>query len=453
MIRKLVPAIAWLALGAAVPAQDRTRAQAERAANAEEVAAKVRAILLSIREDEPVSCEILTKRLVNLGSATTPMLLDALESGVVPKPAGGATKEPEPMDGARTAAAVAALSRRSRGELLQPATKVLERSTSAHTTALIVKLLGAVGDRRELPLLCGTVRPVSSELVDGELCDAFEAAVGEILKRDASAPATAHGLLREQPEAVRWSLIRALAKSGSDTALPILAAELGVHPPDDVFVVEQITQACAAMKTLVPEAVLMTVRAGLRSDQAPRVAKTARCLAAMQDTESIGDLIGLLRHEDPEVRREAHAALVSIANVRLLPDAERWGRWLDAETAWFRDEFPGLSSDLEGKTAIVAVQSIGQMAAHPLHRREIAEVLTSSLEHEPASIRKVACSALRQLGAKSASPCLERWAEDTDPDLAAEARHALSVLVPTGSSRTVPGTAQVATQAPGDSGR
>lgn len=451
--------IALLVLGAAsegapaqAPAQDRTRSKTERATSADDVATKVRTILLAIHEDEPISSEILTKRLVNLGSATTPMLLEALESGFVPAAPAATTesppmtKEPEVMDDARQAAAITALSRRSRGELVQPATRLLERSTAVRTSAIAVRLLGAVGDRRELSLLCRVVRPNSSEIVDGEMTDAFEAAVTEILKRDGTASTTTHELLREESESIRWSLIRALANAASESTLPVLAAELGVHPEDDVFVLEQMTQACARVPSPMPESILIFVRPYLRCDQPPRVAMAARCLAAMQDTGSVEELIVILRHGDSEVLRAAHAALVSITNVGLLPDAGRWDRWLAEETAWFRDDFPKLSSDLQGGSAVVSVQAISRMAAHPLYRREITEVLTLALEHEPAAIRKMACSTLRQLGAKTAVPFLERWAEDTDPELAVEARRALSILGPPGgggrASRTASDDAQ-----------
>jgi HEAT repeat protein len=192
----------------------------------------------------------------------------------------------------------------------------------------------------------------------------------------------------------------------------------------------------------VPDSIVMPVRSCLRGDSPQCVAKAARCLAAMQETGSVGDLIALLGHDDSEVLRETHAALISITNVKLLPDKERWNRWLATEAAWFRDEFPELSGKLRGSSAVIVVQTISQMAAHPLYRREISEALTNDLEHEPASIRKMACSALRQLGAKSAVPMLERWAEDTDPDLAVEARRALSAFGHPGVGSTASATTQ-----------
>jgi HEAT repeat protein len=428
-------AIALLALGvpsASAPHQAAARSSRERTKSAEEVAAQVRIMLLAIREGEPGSREIQTERLIGLGSAATPLLLQALESGLVPAagPAAIGSAEPESMDEARVAAVIAALSRRGRAEVLQPAIALLERSTAVHTSAVAVRLLGAVGDRRELPRLCRTARPNPDEFVDGELTDAFEAAATEILKRDEIAPRTAHDLLRAEPESVRWSLGRALANAASEPALEVLAAELGAHPEDDVFVLDLLTRSCASIRSPIPESIVLPVRPYLGRGEPACAAGAARCLGAMEDAGSLEELIGLLRNGDPLVVPAAHAALVSITNVGLLPDAGRWEHWLAEETAWFRDEFPGLCLDLHSESAAVAFQAISRMAAHPAYRREIADALTLRLEDRPAAIRKLACSALRQLGARTAVPSLERWAEDPDRRLALEARRALAILAP-----------------------
>jgi HEAT repeat protein len=422
------------------------------AGSKDEVATKVRSLLLAIHTDEPATFEIQTQSLVGLGPAAVPPLLEALESGRVPA-APGAAVEPEELGAAREAVAIRALSHRSRGELLKPALALLERSSAAHTSAVAVRLLGAVGDRRELARLCRTVRPKPDEFVDGELVDAFEAAASEILKRDESASATAHDLLREEQDSVRWSMIRALANAASETTLAILVAELGAHPEDDVFVLEQMTQACASIPPPIPESSVLPVRQYLRNDQPTCVAQAARCLSAMEDTESVEELIELLRSGEPEVLGAAHAALVSITNVGLLPDADRWKHWLGEESAWFRNEFPGLARDLQGGSAIVVGQSIARMAAHPLYRREIAEVLTLALEEQPAALRRLACAALCQLGAKTAIPFLERCAEDPDPKLALEARRALASFAPPRSAGEASTTASDDAQAAPESGR
>jgi len=426
--------------------QAAARVEVDHAKGASEVAAKVRTMLLAIRADEPESREVQASRLVGLGTAAIPVLLEALGSGLVPA-------SPEAMDEAREAAAIRALSHRSRAELLQPATALLDRSTRAHTSALVVRLLGAVGDRRELARLCRTARPVSGEIVDGELTDAFEAAATGILTRDVTAWTTAHGLVRSEQDAVRWSLFRALANAASEPTLAVLAAELGVHPDDDVFLLEQLTQASAALPPPLPGSIVAPVRLYLESEQQPFVEKAIRCLAAMEDTESVEELIRLLRKGEPEIVRTAHAALVSITNVGLLPDAERWERWYTEECAWFRDDFPGLAQNLSGGSAVVVVQAISRMAAHPLYRREIAEALTLALEREPAALRWMACSALQQLRAKAAIPFLERCAEDPDPRLALEARRALASFAPPGIAEPAPAPPSDDTQADPDSGR
>jgi HEAT repeat protein len=425
---------AILLLGASragAPAQDGVVARTRRAPSPTEIASDVRTILLGIKADEPLSTEILTKRLIGLGASTTSFLLEALETGTVPAQEGSLPGSAEPMDASREAAAIKALSLRTRGELHGPALEVLGRASGAHTTAIVVRLLGAVGDRRDLDMLCGLVRPSGDEFVDGELSDAFESAVADILTREAAASTTAKRLLRNEADSVRWSLIRALGAASTESTLSVLAADLGAEPRDDGFLLEQLSlSAISARRPVVPEAVRHAVRRYLRSPEPDFVSKAAKCLASMEDTESVADLVALLRHEDSSTVIEVHAALAAVTRVSLIPDPDRWERWLAEEKAWLANDFPRLADEVRSDSPVLVSQAIAQFTTHPLYRREITDVLQLELDGQPISVRRMACSAFQQLGATTAVALLERWAEDPDRGLALEARRVLGVLAP-----------------------
>ncbi len=324
---------------------------------------------------------------------------------------------------------IAALSRFPRAVLLQPVSRVLQTSERARTRAACLRVVGAVGDQRDLELLCSAVRPrdKGAEL-DPSLSQEFEQAVGGILLSDETAFVSIKRCLRIEPSATRKSLFRALADTVSEPGLEELGQNLGIHPDEDPLLLGEMKRASALIRLPVPDSIPNYLRPRLVEDDPYRLALAVECIGSLEDTDSLDALLPLLRHSDPEVARAAHAALCSITGIRLIPDPKRWDTWLQSETAWFADELPRLASEFRRADGPACASAIAEMAAHPLHRRELAEMLGRDLARRPPVVRDMACAALRQLGGAYALQSLDRCAQDLDGEAASRAQRALAGL-------------------------
>jgi HEAT repeat protein len=411
-------------------------AKAESGQGARDVATRVREILRGIRAGEPVSIEDVSGRLAGLGPTAIPVLLEVVESetlttATAPTVKGGADSsasagalEPEQME-----TVIAALSRFRRADLVGPLSHLLLESKRVRAKSPCLRVLAAVGDQRDLDLLCRAVRPrVDEAQLDPSTSEDFEAAVAGILERNETAFNAIKTCIRSEPAATRSSLYRSLSDTISNQGLEELGEQLGIRPVEDRFVLSEMARAAAWIPLPVPESIPGYVRTYLREDDPSFVQIAAECLGHLEDQDSIQALVPLLRHADPAVGHAAHMALRSITGINLIPDAERWNAWLTAEAGWLTDDLPRMTSEFRTGEEAARVAAISEMAAHPLYRRQITEILADAMAHDTPKMRRIACVALQQLGAASAIPFLEKCAQDPDRELARAARSALKSL-------------------------
>jgi len=305
-------------------------------------------------------------------------------------------------------------------------TELLLRTTRARPRADALRVFGAVGDGRDVSLLCRSIAPVSANGdVDPALAPPFREAVAAILRRDITALFGVQSLLRNLPAASRLCMVHALADLATAPALGILSQRLGMEPLEDAILLNEIARAARSVPLPVEPAVLESLRPHLRSENPILVRAAADAVGGLEDVESITDLIELLAHADSGVRQVAHAALCRITGVSFPPDGPRWRAWRDGEAKWFEKVAPHWIEDFLTGANLEKARAIAELSQHPLFRSEIAAVLQRSLLGEPDSIRRLGIGALRQLGAASATPFLEICAEDSDPAIAAEAKAAL----------------------------
>jgi hypothetical protein len=401
-----------------------------QSATAPTLEVRIQSVLAESRSGSSLSIEGQASRLSELGPNAIPVLFDLLQAEPLPpflalahscSPAAI-----EVLDPRQEQVVVAALQKFRRPQLVRPVTDLLLGTTSVRPRADGLRVLGVVGDGRDLPLLCRSIAPITANGdVESALAPPFREAAAAILRRDITAIFGVQSLLRDLPSATRLCVVHVLADLATAPAIEILSQRLGMEPLEDAILLNEIARAAPSVPLPVEPAVLATVRPHLRSENAALARAAAQCVGGLEDVESIADLIELLSHSDSGVRQVAHAALCRIAGVNFAPDGQRWKTWRDGETKWFEKVAPHWIEDFLTGANLEKAHAIAELSQHPLFRGEIAAVLQRSLPGESESIRRLGIGALRQLGAASATAFLEICAGDPDPAIAAEAKAAL----------------------------
>jgi HEAT repeat protein len=381
---------------------------------------RIREVLL----DPSPDVEAKAARLAQAGSAVVPGLFELLATGALPGSAEGET-----ISGKQEELVVSTLAHFRRGELGRRVDALFEPAARAGAKLDGFRLLGKVGERADLALLCDALRgPDPDADPDPEHARLFQVSVASILGRDELAYPAVRNVLHGATPTLRYYLLGALAQTDSKTALEILSTELAKRPEETAYILTESAKLAAAVELPVDGAVAASIRLHLFSDDASLVRPAAECLGGLQDVDSVYDLVQLLGHAHPDVSRAALEALRTITGANFAADAERWRAWLLAEAEWKSEAFPRISTVFGGTNALEKMAALQELAGHPLHRVETARLLESALTGESSPLVAAACSALRQIGATTAVPFLETCAADPSPAVAGEAKAALDAL-------------------------
>jgi hypothetical protein len=387
-------------------------------------AALIREVLLSAdaRRSEPIDPEI--ARLAVAGTAVIPGLFDVLATGALP----GSLDDP-PVSLRQEDVAVGALARFRRGDLGRRIDPLLAPAARPEARRAGFRLLGLVGERTDLALLCDALRGPDPEAdPDREEARQFQVAVAAILVRDELSFSMVRGMLHGGAPALRFHLVGALARTGSPAALGILSAELSSRLEETAYILSESAKLAGTVPLPVDEAVAASFRLHLHSDDPMIVRASAECLGRCQDVDSAYDLIELLGHPNPDTARAVLEALRAITGTGLLADKERWRSWLLAQAEWHSEVFPRLAEVFGGTNSLEKMAAVQELAGHALYRADIARLFERALPGETAPLLAAACSALRQIEAGLAVPFLEQCALHASPEVAAEARSALEAL-------------------------
>ena len=387
-------------------------------------AALIREVLLATdaRPSEPLEPGI--ARLAVAGTAVIPGLLDVLATGTLP----GGVEDPLPS-GRREDVVVGALARFRRGDIGRRIEPLLAPSSRLEARRAGFRLLGMVGERTDLVLLCQALCSPDPEAdPDREEARLFQVSVAEILKRDELAIQQVRSHLHAGTPALRFHLFGALARTGSAAALGILSAELSARPEETAYLLSESAKLAGTVPLPIDEAVTASFRLHLHSDDAGIVRSAAECLGRSQDVESVYDLVELLGHPNPDTARTVLEALRRVTGAGLLADKERWRGWLLTEAVWYAESFSRLESVFGGTNPLDKMAAVQELAGHALYRAEIAHLFERALPGESAPLLAAACAALRQTEAGMAVPFLEDCVSHPSPEVAREARSALETL-------------------------
>lgn len=386
-----------------------------------------RSAIVRIREvllDPSPDAEGKAARLAQAGSAIVPPLFELLASGVLP---GG--YDGETISGKQEELAVSTLAHFRRGELGRRVDPLLDPASRASARQSGFRLLGKVGERSDLALLCDALKgPDPDADPDREEARLFQVSVASILGRDELAYPAVRNLLHGATPNLRYYLLGALAQTDSKAALELLSTELAKRPEETAYILNESARLASVVELPVDGAVAASIRLHLFSDDASLMRPAAECLGGLQDVDSVYDLVQLLGHPHPDVARAALEALRAITGANFAADADRWRAWLLAEAEWKSDAFPRIAAVFGRTNSLDKMAALQELAGHPLHRVETARLLESALTGESSPLVAAACSALRQIGATTAVPFLETCAADPSPAVAGEARTALEAL-------------------------
>jgi HEAT repeat protein len=310
-----------------------------------------------------------------------------------------------------------------RADVLPLAHAMLAKGDVAARAAAI-RLIGAVGDARDLENLLGRALDDAEEALDRRLCDALAWAAGEILGRDEYAFVYVSARWRSLREPLLEPLILAMRAAPGAAALHFLAEVIqwrAAHACQALAIVQEIGRSHdpgadgEARRRIRP--LLDRSRDGL-------CRAAALALGALEDHASIPELIALLE-ADGGLRANAHWALRRITGLSLPASPQAWRSWHRLESTWLEqagsEAFLRLGSD-DSREVADAIRSISE---HPLAREDLATNLVELLDSDEPAIRTLACLFIPDLGDARALPVLLALLEDGDPDVSAAALDAL----------------------------
>jgi hypothetical protein len=272
-------------------------------------------------------------------------------------------------------------------------------------TALLT--LAEIGTPSDLPLLASiAARRGKTVGVSRLLVDWFGIALQRILERSPMAAEKLAGLYPRLHPYLRAPSIRAIGTSSQRSHLSLLADLLCQDEDMNVAILEQIERIAGSIpypaKDLSPDGLRELLHAALPECRA----LAARSLGHLQDSDSIPQLIQLLKDPVDEAQQGALQALWGMTGLRFPLDRARWELWYAEELRW-QDTCAAdtLDSILGGEpTAVFA--ALRELSMHKIALEDHAQSIAGVLRHEETTLRRQACIALMQLGASSSIPAL-----------------------------------------------
>lgn len=220
-----------------------------------------------------------------------------------------------------------------------------------------------------------------------------------VLLRQTDAYSAIGSLYRDLPAWAAPSLLRAIAATRSLEGLHALPALLGKRSPLDAYVLTQIASIARFARAPLNDGELNRIRRFLDSQMPEERRNAAQALGFLDDTESIPELIELLKDSDQSVMQSSYSALRLITAMTIDPGYRLWVNWHGRESLWWKTQAtPHLSQVRSGRTGgmVVALRELGSKR---LFRREIAPYVEPLLTSERDETVRIALSALTSLRA------------------------------------------------------
>jgi HEAT repeat protein len=375
---------------------------------------EVRALLEASAHEPAPSATRLSAQLAGLGAPAIPALFTALALGP-----GRAPSELEEQ------ALLEALARLPVASLRAHFRARLANGPVTDERRALLEVLARVGTRADLDLARLAAK---AGLESASLADALESLASHVLGNEPQALEVVRRWIPELPAELAAALVRAVAASECDGALPALCELLGSRLELDRVLLPEIGGLAARSQKPLDGACVSAVVACLVNTD-PVVLREA-CLAAgrMDDSRPVGRLVELLVDPHAGVRGGSREALERLSGLRFGGQEARWGAWHKAELAWERNRTPELRTLLRAPSAELVVSALSEISAHRLRRHELSLAVAGVLEHPEPLARRLACVTLGQLGSSAGIAGLRGALDDEDEGVRLAARRALRIL-------------------------
>ena len=373
-------------------------------------------------EEELIDTPQLMRSLSEFSPEVIPILFAVLDTGIIPS-GDSATRIPEDIRGSIWGAFAAYPPVAIRSHV----TKFADAKYNERTRLNALKLLGGVGDVDDLVLIGQLAAPTGTSPADSVRVP-FGYAVAKIFERDPGAVLSVKRLYTSCHASLRPTLLERVRSSSTTERLTVLSGLLSLVTKSDSYVLRSIGELASSGRGTSDEYACGKVRSFLFDHDDFLVQAAAQTLGALRDEGAIEQLIELVRESNPQTKPVALNALIAISGHNFGADEKTWQTWYNKEKRWWRLEASRVFDDLRHSNPGHVAAAIQLVSMHSLYREELATALLTVLGRKEASLRRLACITLGNLGAEGARAGLQALLDDPDEDVRAAAKAAVSRL-------------------------
>jgi HEAT repeat protein len=369
--------------------------------------AAVRAVLRRSDGATAARDDVLVRRLVALGAGAAPALF-SLASGegielLLVDDAPEAWMCPPERVGEIALAALADLP-------AVPVRDFLRTACQAHPSLEVrittLNVLGRQGSAEGLELYFEILAQSDAELEHRTLRATACGALLAMLRKDGAAANLLEKPLLAASRPAQLLACEALADCNRGAAVRLLTKLFGRDSELDLAALDGLTRLGAQFPWRVGDEVATRLRAALGQENARMRAAAAQALGKIRDPQATPALIALLADEDGAARRAAQWALRETTGEKRITTAAEWHGWLEAESAWWREEGQGWLAALDPAESTRLTEAMRELLAHPFGRDQTADALAGALAELDPAAQLVACDTLARLGSRRAVPAL-----------------------------------------------
>lgn len=287
------------------------------------------------------------------------------------------------------------------------------------TKATIVEILGWIGTHNNLDVLLLAASPESERyLAPARLRRAFGDALADVFSRHADRmEPELPWLFRNAHSGLRLEVVHLVENEALLEPIEVLARMLDVHSEFDVLVLQTMHMVALRPTEDGSQVTKRAVRAFLRDDDAACVRLACRTLGALEDVESITDLIHLLDSDDSNQRAAAAYGLSVGTGLQFGENVVRWRSWFERERVWWEERSIERFDELAHGEIGIAMRALREISEHCLDRDELARGVAPALERPERGLVLTAIAFLARLESRAAVPDLIPLLDRRDEDV------------------------------------